>query len=68
MVKKLRRSAGVKRPFPSARLVLMERESRFSGKKAEAAVEAGSELADFVGEVEGFLVNEQVLEQERHGS
>lgn len=28
------------------------------GKKAEAAVEAGSELADFVGKVEGFLVDE----------
>lgn len=28
------------------------------GKKAEAAIEAGSELADFVGEVEGFLVDE----------
>ena len=28
------------------------------GEKAEAAIEAGSELADFVGEVEGFLIDE----------
>jgi hypothetical protein len=32
------------------------------GEQAEAAIEAGSELADFVGEVEGFLIDEQVLE------
>ena len=28
------------------------------GEKAEAAIEAGSELADFVGEVERFLIDE----------
>ena len=37
------------------------------GKKAEAAIEAGSELADVVGEVEGFLIDEEILELERHG-
>lgn len=38
------------------------------GEKAKAAIKAGSELADFVSEVEGFLVDEQVLEKKRHGS
>jgi len=37
------------------------------GEKAEAAIEAGSELADVVGEVEGFLIDEEILELERHG-
>jgi len=37
-------------------------------EEAKAAIEAGSELADLVGEVEGFLIDEEILELERHGS
>ena len=45
--------------------------SQYGGMKSEeakAAIEAGSELADVVGEVERFLVDEQVLELKGHGS
>ena len=37
-------------------------------EEAKAAIEAGSELADLVGEVERFLIDEEILELERHGN
>jgi hypothetical protein len=37
------------------------------GDEADAAIEAGGERANFVGEVEGLSVDEEVLELKRHG-
>ena len=68
MVKKLRRSGFVKRPFPSARLVAIGKRGAIQlvDEEAVAAWEAFGQCGDLIGEVDGFLIDLELLEHEGH--
>ena len=64
--KELRRSGFVKRPLPSAILAAIDSSIELIAKKAIPAWEVFGYCTNLVGEVDGFLIDDQLLEGERH--
>jgi hypothetical protein len=68
-VKKLRRSGFVKRPFPLGQTGSDRKGGAIQlvDEEAIAAWEAFGECSNFVGEVDGLLIDLELLEHEGHG-
>ena len=70
IIKKFRRSGFVKRPFPAARLVAIEERGSIQlvDEKTVTTREALAQCRDFVSEIDGLLVDIELLEHEGHDS